>query len=499
MELLILGEDSDDKGKQLESLTVRILKALRYQNIVANEIGAGGQEIDVRAESTTPTPGGQGFTLRVLCECKAYRSPVAITHWLKFLGKLYSEEARIKSQISGCFIALSGVNGNVAGHFDELKCNRPGIELITGERLLEVLRSVFDIAPVETVATQIAQVTERQVIRVSLCYYEESLSWLIQFADDSFTLLNAIGRDRPVANVERLLQFLKDTTAGEFVDLDAEAEARQRRLILEKIAVGSLMLLDGQGTLEAVEDCWKKHASSDEEYSVTTAELECAFERLAQRGLAGIALDSSTWQLLPDGRGEGSIHVVALYRRFFEGSILIPSLGCPFYDRHIDVDLVNAIRQIQGGMPIPDSQIEDILRLLRWSARALAWALSPDPMIVTHREKDSKVTGKARDRMDQEDLNYFLSKATQYLAEEFRMLPFHRYFYLNRNLHEIDIRRSLGVKSNVRLESQIEVRDRIRIGELANELGGGLILLRVIDDAPEPWERTAKDEDGNTR
>ena len=55
MKLNILGKNSDDKGNQLEKLTSTLLKSLGCSNIIRNEIGSGGHEIDVRAEYTIPS------------------------------------------------------------------------------------------------------------------------------------------------------------------------------------------------------------------------------------------------------------------------------------------------------------------------------------------------------------------------------------------------------------------------------------------------------------
>jgi hypothetical protein len=45
----------------------------------------------------------------------------------------------------GCFIALSGVNGNVTGSYDELKKHNANVELITGDDLLDLIRQVYSL------------------------------------------------------------------------------------------------------------------------------------------------------------------------------------------------------------------------------------------------------------------------------------------------------------------------------------------------------------------
>ncbi len=153
MELIILGTNTDDKGTQLESLTQFLLGELGYTDIVVNEIKAGGQEIDIRAERRFPSMGGEQ-TFRVICECKAHKTPIAMPDWLKFLGKVFVEETQLNRRVNGCLIALSGVNGNVAGSFDALCETGERIELITGDGLVRLLSRTFTIIPLPEVVDQ---------------------------------------------------------------------------------------------------------------------------------------------------------------------------------------------------------------------------------------------------------------------------------------------------------------------------------------------------------
>ena len=91
--MIILGKTNDDKGTQLEILTREILKNMGCINIEVNFVSSGGEEIDVCADYPLPSIGTIQYR-RLICECKAYAKPINIPDWLKFLGKIYSEEAR---------------------------------------------------------------------------------------------------------------------------------------------------------------------------------------------------------------------------------------------------------------------------------------------------------------------------------------------------------------------------------------------------------------------
>lgn len=134
--MLILGKNSDDKGTQLENLTRSILFTLGYTNIVANEIRSGAEEIDVSAERQFPAIRGVQVA-ELICECKAYKKPVDINDWLKFLGKLFTAEKCQSQTVYGCFVALNGVKGSVAGHYKNLAYHTNIITLVSGEDLFK--------------------------------------------------------------------------------------------------------------------------------------------------------------------------------------------------------------------------------------------------------------------------------------------------------------------------------------------------------------------------
>src|SRR5690348_5790947 len=106
MRLRVFGRSTDEKGSQLEVLTGRLLSKLGYRNIVLNAVGAGGSEIDVRAEFPLPSVHGKSC-LHTLVECKAHDSQINLPDWLKFLGKVYYEKTRRRGPVRGVLLALS--------------------------------------------------------------------------------------------------------------------------------------------------------------------------------------------------------------------------------------------------------------------------------------------------------------------------------------------------------------------------------------------------------
>jgi Restriction endonuclease len=186
--LRVFGTSSDDKGTQLEALTFRLLRRLGYHEITANVIGSGGNEVDVRAEFLLPPIHASG-RITLIAECKAHDSPITLTDWLKFLGKIYTEKARGSLQVRGILIALSGANGNVAGAVKDLMAEDSSVELITGERLGELTSSEFGLADVADALKYVSGLTDDPTTEISLGYYGGELFWIAEFPRSSYALL----------------------------------------------------------------------------------------------------------------------------------------------------------------------------------------------------------------------------------------------------------------------------------------------------------------------
>ena len=201
MELLILGENSDDKGTQLEALTSDLLRQLGYTNVVANSIGHGGFEIDVSAEFSVPMPGRDGSPIKVFCECKAHSKPIGMTDWLKFLGKLWSQRVTQFSDARGVFIALSGVNGNVYGHYEGVKDKIP-VDVVSGERLLTAIQKQFEACTLSALIAEISRMTKRRPVEFGMCYNQKAIFWTVRFHDDTFTLIAPKGCSAKVENAD---------------------------------------------------------------------------------------------------------------------------------------------------------------------------------------------------------------------------------------------------------------------------------------------------------
>lgn len=191
--MIILGKNTDDKGKQLEAITHNLLASKGYTNITTNLISTGGHEIDVVADYVQEILGGKD-SRRTICECKAHKKPIATDDWLKFIGKIYCEQAELIKEITGFFISLSGVNGYVSGNYDKLKLKLPNIILITGDTLLEELKSLYSLIDSKDLSNKLLSLTNNNVEKIEIAYYKRKLYNVIIFERKGlFTILDNQG------------------------------------------------------------------------------------------------------------------------------------------------------------------------------------------------------------------------------------------------------------------------------------------------------------------
>jgi hypothetical protein len=476
--IIILGKSNDDRGHQLESLTRTLLTMMGHRNVHLNTIGSGGEEIDVTANYVMQGLGGERI-VKVLCECKAHNYKVDLTDWLKFLGKIYEAEAREGQEVSGYFIALSGVNGNVVGSYDDLRRRRGNVRLLSGEELLSETSRILGLAGLDTIAANLRRLTERQYLAIVTAYYDGSLFPVPIFEDRSYTILNAQGD--PLPDGERLGKLRSLVEAAielrSFVDLREEAQARERANLARKIVLTQLMLDDGETTLAHL-------SAANEGYSIE--ELRDATSWLAQQGWLLNGSERGSIRLPPADAPSYISLIAEVYKFLIMGQIPRTEVfGCAYYDAHIDEALVAEIQRVQGGLPLGTDDVTKAIRLLRLSPGALASVLHPQPLIAMHRLEVDQPTGANIDTFDR---SYFFSLLYRCLQQDYANSGLSRYFHVVRGIHELETRQTVIAKSKTGLLFEGQTRERTSVFQGDEELGGVYVVVAVLDDAPEPWE-----------
>jgi hypothetical protein len=481
MNLLILGEHSDDKGKQLEKLTTNILSHLGYKNIKTNIIRSGGQEIDVVA--THEKPGLNGPDINdVLCECKAYRRAMSMGDWLKFLGKVFIHKTNVN--ISAYFIALNGVNGNVMGNYEDLRNSHRNIKLVTGEDLLISLKEIYKIITVEEIQTRIKNLTDKSPIEISLCYYNESVYFLFGFSDNTFSILNYTGNKLETKEADKISNLVSENTNYiEYLDLEAEKIAIHRKQRVKKYIVSILFSLNESISLKGLVTHLDKFSESFND--LNEKEIKQILEELEKEKHV-IIIDQQYKLSFHNLKRKTGNKTLMFLRYLFSFELPLFVLESTYYDKLINETLLLEICKVQSNISLNKTEKKDFLELIKLSPTALNWSIYPEQMITLHRQKFETID----ERLNRNDVDYLFQKAHKLLFEDFKNQAFHKYFSEYRGIVEIEATNNFSVKSNAKIELQLNSNERLQIGKMAEQFNNQLILIKLIKDTQQPWEHS---------
>lgn len=480
MQLLILGTTGDDKGTQLEKLTGVILKKLGYTNIVTNQVNAGADELDLTAEYIQPGIG-QPIVQKVIVECKAYNKPVSLPDWLKFLGKLFTAELG-KVNVQGCFIALSGSNGNVMGHYSNVKRTRGDIQLLSGESLLNAIREPYQLKPAEDILDWVAAQTKKQVINTSLCYYNDLFYWLIAFQESQFTILNHDGdclKASEATVISELLQ--KETDSLTYIDLQTENEKYERAVTVSKSVLAVFM--DNENALSSTAVLKKTILGfSTTVKNINKHDIELALKNLSNNQI--IVKKRTSYSLIGRQSTATTHDILKVYRFALVKELKLVALKSKFYQDNINRNLFEAVLDLQGGVKIPDENINEYLQILKWSPSALNYAINPDPFLHEHRNRGMTLT----DALEEHDTVHFIRQLYQNFTHDFGTQGFTDYLFKECMIKEMETVVTTKIKGEKELLYENTSIQRLAFADM--EINGKKIpiVVSVLGDQPETWD-----------
>lgn len=481
METVVLGRNPDDKGAQLEALAVAILKHLGYCSITVNEISAGGHEIDVRAEYAVPSPGG-GKQHPVICECKAHDRAIVTADWLKFLGKMFTEECCSRSQPFGCLIALGGANGNVLGAYRTVRETTERVELIAGERLFGLLQQLFDLPAVDRIEARVRSITERRVTSVRLCYYEKTVYWMVGFPGDGYSLLRVSGRPLSTTDVAAVMPAASSSAIpGSFVDLVEETLGKKRKEYIEKCVLAGLMLAGGKATLPALKTECSSLPADENGRASTPLEIEEALSGPSMMRFVAEQKGDGQYVLL---EGADEAVLFEFYRFLLNGYCPAVALSTEFYTKHLTEEFMLGVCRVQDDLPLSERERSECLTLIRWSPGALMRALHPSRTYRTKNDDGSALP----ENLIRHSITCFRNDLATEFVKTFENLQCGHFLFSKVGLREVAIHKRLVVKSADGVVCEIEIPERMGILQADPTLGGGLVLVRLLKEAPEPWD-----------
>lgn len=467
--MIVLGKNTDDKGKQLEAITHNLLSSKGYINITTNFISTGGHEIDVVADYIYPTIGGTD-SRRIICECKAHKKPIAIDDWLKFIGKLFCEQEELNTEITGYFIALSGVNGNVSGNYDKLKLKRKNIILIAGNTLLDELKSLYSLISEKDLSDKILSLTNNNIEKIEVAYYKKKIYNVVIFERKGlFTVLDNQGNVLEDGERKEISSMVKkELKLKEFFNLDDEIKAQRRINLTKKAILGAIINNSGKIQKDSVATL-----NTIQQLKLTLVEIEEAIQSLIENKIASIS-DSGKEIRIPKKSKELCSILTKIYKVLLAGEPTVETVEAiksNYYLASINEQLVSEIQKIQGGLSLSKEDIKKTIKLFKWFPSSLAWMLEPDEGFI-NANKQKETVDKAELDIESIIRNDFFQKIISIGLNDLRY-EFPR-IYL-KEVHGIDTfstARKIIFKKDSKIEETISINEMKKIAVLADDWVG---------------------------
>lgn len=455
MRLFVYGKTPDDKGHQLEKLMAAILNNMGYEKITLNERGAGGNEIDVTA--TKKEPIGEDTTL--ICECKAYKSLVDMTDWLKFVGKVYLAH-RKDSRAQGLMVALSGATGFVIGNYNEIKSDK-FVTLFKNDDIYELVTRIHPMRPEIDVKKIIGQYTRKNVVSVNIIYYDNTFYWLICFPGGQYTILKDDFSSVEEEQLEGFKEMVESETESRiFLNITEEYEAYLRRSLVRSLILS--YTLDNKHTIKEIVD-WINATKSDVE--VTEAEVSEGVDNIPFL----VKTDDGAVSVIP----KREIDIIELYRFILKDTVTTRILRTKFYKRNINKTLLKKISKVQGGIKIPEESIEDCLFLFKHSPSALAYAISPDEAILRLRSNGKTFS----ERINKGHTEWFLDNVMRGFIKDYNTQELHEYYLDIEKISSIEIHTNLKIFKDGQDPKEMHHFKAECLGHLGPEFNNAAILM----------------------
>ena len=432
--------------------------------------------MDIRAEYSVPGLSSESI-VHLIGECKAYEATVGMSDWLKFLGKVYTERTK-RNDIRGLFVALSGVNGNVAGAYADLRTYDSSVELVSGDKLAAQILDEFKLPDVSRFLLRIGQMTKDAIAAVSLGYYDGCAFWMAEFLNSTFTVLYGELLDQsPSTELAEIISG--QVQAAKYRDLSQEQLAKDRLALARKYILGQLLT-------HQTMDLPAEEGFFPASVPVLQVDIDAACAELRAEGK--LIQDEATCKLA-DIATDLALRATII-REILSGICILPHLATPEWEALVDHQLLGESLRVKDGLAIEEADRPALVQLMRWSPTGLLWALTPDEMLCGHRGKLPQVD----EFLVHDHARYYRLQMLSFAINDFRIPVFSAILHERHGLRELEFMRRGVFKSQRRVELEMDVTDRTAIARYDPSLGGGLGHIWLTEHAPEPWSVFTADQ-----
>ncbi|MET4538346.1 hypothetical protein ABIE37_000101 [Arthrobacter bambusae] len=483
--MLVLGKTADDKGAQLEALVRRILQHQGYKKVRLNVVGAGGNELDVKGihellvfDEVQETP--------VLCEAKAYADPVNMPTWQKFLGKLFLERLEHKNVI-GMLVALSGVNGNVAGSYESLRQRDRSVFVVDGDVMVEHSEKSDEIGALDTVKQAVVERFHKEPERMDPAYYGGDFYWVVRWKNDEYSIVDAHGRMLPVQDLEALRPACEGSLRGTMLAADeeraaAEAEHHTRLAVLARLFCGERILIESE--LHEASGSRSTSESSNIVGDVTRAVTSLLGEPFCRHE------DNHLVLATPEESNAASLR--RLFLSLFEDTVRISALARFMVDHHHKpylARMVELLPHLQAGFELSSDEASTLLDLAVLFPSVWVRVATEMPVIANNRVAGEAITPEAAES----NRTSFWEEILDAVRSDFSNQRLFGFLYDYMGVAELAMKDEFVVKTKngtVGAPVSFQFRNAIRQFDAASigQIGPMYAHVRVFANQEEPWE-----------
>lgn len=467
--LLVLGVTADDKGTQLEALVYTELKSQGYEELRANVVGTGGNELDVTAKWKVPVLQDLHI-IPVVCEAKAYKDAVNMPVWQKFLGKLFLARSESPKAV-GILVALNGVNGHVRGSHDSLRAKSEGVFIIDGGDLLRRAREAEAIGTEDDIHQSAADLFGRGASRVEAAYYGGGYFWIIWWNDEEYSVVNAHGNRLLASEVENLRTALEESVGGKLLatdEMQAQIEARHNI----KVGLISRLLLGGEVIHE--------YQANDDESDALASLAEEPYSFTEEGRIKLISAD----ELDADG-------IARFFTSIFENATSMKNLVfmIDLYHNSYVQRLIDTLPEQQAGFTLAENEERSLRAVAPLFPSVWARLAQPIQMITNHRTSEPHLFDEAALLSDR---NTFWDEIIRVIRQDFTNIFFRGFLYDYIGVADLDEVTEMTVKTKSGIVGTMATTTRTAIRQLSDELVGEAgtrhMLIRLLPTVAEPWD-----------
>lgn len=474
--MLVLGVTSDDKGTQLESLVHAELASQGYVDVYRNVVDAGANEIDVVAKRIHAVLGAVSVT-EVMCEAKAYRDPLNMPTWQKFLGKLFIKRSEASTSTAiGILIALGGVNGNVRGSYESLRAKDQGLFIFDGRHLFERAHESSEITSESDVRKSVEDTFRRIASHVEPAYYGGGYYWVVWWSSDEYSVVDAHGNRLLAQQVEDLRAALEASVTGKLLATD-EALAHAEKIHNIKVSFIGQLLHGGTLAVEAL----------------TTDDDKAAYTSLANEPYCRV--EAGHLQILPAGQLDAT-GIARFFESMFESSTSVKHLMFMVEKRHDPYvqRLIDTLPEQQAGFTLADGDLAQLRAVAPYFPSLWVTLAQPISMITKHRLDEPQLVDET---VLLSDRNTFWDELLKRIRGDFTNVFLRGFLYDHLGVADLDEATEVTIKSKNGVIGSLTTTTRTAVRQLSEELVGEAgtrhALIRMLPSVGEPWDDSHPD------